>query len=259
MSNRDEDEDKFEPVPVELIYVPPESLGQAPLSPAASGAVQGPNRARTTPNSRHQRLCKVCRHPDRDLIEREFLHWRSPTEISNDYGINDHASITRHANATGLYERRIRSVRSALERVIERAEEATVTGHSIVRAVRAYLCITDDNKWVQPPTVVHIVHSSTGSNSHPEPLAPAVADGSGASPLLQADTKGGVPSSSPAVPQLTEDLGQTSEASEIEGSAPEAGAVKETVLTSYDPAPMVSYPFVPVCPEPGRSPGGRKS
>lgn len=208
---------------------------------------------------RHQRCCRVCRHPDRELIEREFLHWRSPTEISNDYGINDHASITRHANATGLYERRIRSVRCALERVIEQAEEATVTGHSIVRAVRAYLCITDDNKWVQPPTVVHIVHSSAGSNSQPETSIPSVADASGASPLPQADAKAAISSSRPAVPQLTEGLAHASEANEIEGSASAARAAKETVLTiGYDPAPMVSAPFVPVYPEPGRNPGRRK-
>lgn len=209
---------------------------------------------------RHQRCCRVCRHPDRELIEREFLHWRSPTEISNDYGINDHASITRHANATGLYERRIRNVRSALERVIERAEEATVTGHSIVRAVRAYLSITDDNKWVQPPTVVaHIVHSPPGSDSQPETSISSVADASGASPSPQADPKAAIASSPPAVPQLTDGLAQANEASEIEGSAPAARATKEAVLTvGYDPAPMVSAPFVPVYPEPGRNPGRRK-
>ena len=104
---------------------------------------------------RHRRCCRVCRHPDRDLIEHEFLHWCSPTEIANDYKIADRASITRHARATGLYARRMRRVRSALERIIERAEQAAVSGHSIVRAVRAYLCINDDNKWVQPARVAH--------------------------------------------------------------------------------------------------------
>jgi hypothetical protein len=205
---------------------------------------------------RHQRCCRVCRHPDRDLIEYEFLHWCSPTEIAIRYEIADRASITRHAHATGLYAHRTRRVRSVLERVIERAEEAAVNGHSIVRAVRAYLRIKDDDKCVEPPTVAHISHLPACSNFHSEPSTTSLADDSEADTLPQADANSPAPALPPAVPQLTEDLGKEGE---TERTAPEAGAPKQTVLReSYDPAPMVSHPFVPVYPEPGRSPGHRK-
>ena len=113
-------------------------------------------RDRAAPNpSRHQRLCQVCRHPDREAIEHDFLDWRSPIEIAIQYKLSDRASVVRHARAASLVEVRRHNVRAALERVIERAEEADVNGHFIVSAVRTYLRITDDGQLVEPPTRIH--------------------------------------------------------------------------------------------------------
>ena len=67
----------------------------------------------------HTRRCNVCRHPNRKAIEHEFLRWRSPDQIAREYGIPDHSSIYRHVHATGIFARRRKAVRVALESVIE--------------------------------------------------------------------------------------------------------------------------------------------
>lgn len=108
--------------------------------------------------ARHTRKCSVCRHPDRDGIEREFLRWHSPEDIARDYGIADHSSIYRHAHATGLFERRRATIRLALEPIIEQAASVEVTADAVIRAVQAYAHINDAGEWLNPPT--HVVHHS---------------------------------------------------------------------------------------------------
>jgi hypothetical protein len=112
------------------------------------------SRNSATSFSRHKRLCQVCRHPDREAIEHDFLDWRSPIDIAVDYEV-DRTSVLRHARAAGLVQLRRHNIRAALERVIERAEDAAINGHSIVSAVRTYLRITDDGQLVEPPTRLH--------------------------------------------------------------------------------------------------------
>ena len=149
MSDRNEDD--FEPVPVEVIYQPPEAVEQM-LNPAPPPPVNSP---RTKPNPRHQRLCHICRHPAREAIEQDYLDWRSPTEIAIQFKLDDRAWLDCHARAAGLVELRRRTVRRALERIIERAEDADVNAASIVSAVRTYLRVTDDGRLIEPPTHVH--------------------------------------------------------------------------------------------------------
>ncbi|MGA3294899.1 MAG: hypothetical protein ABSE45_13060 [Candidatus Acidiferrales bacterium] len=74
-------------------------------------------------------------------------------------------SLYRHAHATGLYAARQKNLRSVLDRILENAGTIKVTSDSIIRAVRAYTCLTDDNQWIEPPT--QVVFSS-------QLLAPAV-------------------------------------------------------------------------------------
>jgi hypothetical protein len=144
--------------PAEPVDQPPDSEGQD--TPEPSG-LQAPDRALASRTfsgpsfSRHKRMCQVCRHPAREAIEHDFLDWRSPIEIAVDYEVNDRTSVLRHARAVGLVQLRRHNVRAALERVIERAEDAAINGHSIVSAVRTYLRITDDGQLVEPPTRVH--------------------------------------------------------------------------------------------------------
>jgi hypothetical protein len=109
---------------------------------------------------RHQRKCVICSHPDREEIEEAFLDWNGPRGIAYDFSI-DVRGIFRHAHATGLYEIRQQNLRAALDRVLEHADEARVSADSIVRAVRAYTCLTTDNHWVEPPT--NVIFSSTSA------------------------------------------------------------------------------------------------
>ena len=120
----------------------------------------------------HTRRCNVCRHPDRKAIEHEFLRWRSPDKIAREYGIPDHSSIYRHVHATGIFARRRRAVRVALESVIECAEIVKVTASSVVKAVHAYTHLNEFGEWIKHPTkhIVIVQHQNvSGENTHPAP------------------------------------------------------------------------------------------
>ncbi len=106
---------------------------------------------------RHERKCLICNHPDREAIEEEFLHWNGPAEIASRYDVSRHA-IYRHAHAGNLFAERSGKMRSVLDLIIERADCAQVTGDTIIRAVRAYSCLTDDGRWVEPTRRVIVTH-----------------------------------------------------------------------------------------------------
>ena len=134
---------------------------------------RGPQPELKAPLGRHTRKCTVCRHPEREAIELEFLRWRSAQDIADDYGFRDYTSIYRHARAAGLFERRRATVRMALEPIIERAEHARVTAEAVVHAVRTYAQINDSGKWV--PTTAHVVHHSLPGSRTLPPTAPQAA------------------------------------------------------------------------------------
>jgi hypothetical protein len=46
---------------------------------------------------RHAAECKICAHPLREEIEREFINWRSPVSIAKHYKLANRASVYRHA------------------------------------------------------------------------------------------------------------------------------------------------------------------
>jgi hypothetical protein len=85
---------------------------------------------------RHKRNCTICAHLQCDEIERDFINWKSPTAIATDYGLADRTSVYRHAHAFGLFEKRKRNVRAALERIIEKAGEVEVTSSAVVASLR---------------------------------------------------------------------------------------------------------------------------
>jgi hypothetical protein len=113
-----------------------------------------------TPRERHERKCLVCQHPERESIEDMFVHWHQPLRMAHDYDL-PLRSLYRHAHATGLLAARRRNLRCVLEHILEDATRVDVTGDAIVRAVRAYTCLTDDNKWVEPATHVIVSPGST--------------------------------------------------------------------------------------------------
>lgn len=107
------------------------------------------NKADPVALARHRRKCQVCRHPERDIIEREYRDSFGPLAIARSYGIPERA-LFRHLEATGLKSCRRQNLRSALERVLERGVETEIDGATIIQAVKAYCCLTDENKWIEP-------------------------------------------------------------------------------------------------------------
>jgi hypothetical protein len=120
--------------------------------------------------NRHQRKCEICHHPDREAIEEEFVHWHEPYAISRRYSVSKQ-SIYRHAHATGLIAHRRDNTRSILERILEQAAgtETKVTGQTIINALRAYTCLTDDGRWVEPSS--HVVFSTSPALAGPPTIA----------------------------------------------------------------------------------------
>jgi hypothetical protein len=116
-------------------------------------------RARTSPCaarrraalSRHARKCAVCRHPERAAIEQEYLHWRSPERLAQDYHIRDHSSVYRHVHATGLSTRRRGNFRYVLGHIIEQVSRVKPTARDVVNAVIACTHINDAGQWIDPP------------------------------------------------------------------------------------------------------------
>jgi hypothetical protein len=105
--------------------------------------------ALTTVNlGRHRRNCTVCGHAQCAEIEADFVGWRSPAAIAEEYGLADRASVYRHANALGLSDKRKRNVRAALERIIEKAGDVDVTASAVVAAVQAYSKINAAGQWI---------------------------------------------------------------------------------------------------------------
>lgn len=90
----------------------------------------------------------ACAHPQLDEIEGAFVSWRSPIAIAAEFGLKDRASIYRHASALGLFEKRQRNVRAALEKIIERAGDVDVTASAVVAAIQAYSKINSDGEWI---------------------------------------------------------------------------------------------------------------
>jgi hypothetical protein len=101
---------------------------------------------------RHSRRCIICHHPEREAIEEEFVHWRSPSRLAHDYKLSDYRTIYRHARAAGLLLQRRERLHSALDAFVESVDDVTFTGDTILRAMRAYSCIDSHGRWTEIPT-----------------------------------------------------------------------------------------------------------
>jgi hypothetical protein len=87
-------------------------------------------------------------HTQCAAIEADFVSWRSPAAIASEYGLADRTSVYRHAHAVGLFAKRQRNIRAALERIIERAGDVEVTASAVVSAVQAYSKINSAGQWI---------------------------------------------------------------------------------------------------------------
>ncbi len=118
---------------------------------------------------RHSRRCIICHHPEREAIEEEFVHWRAPWKLSQDYKLNDYRTVYRHARAAGLLLQRRERLHSALDAFVESVDDVTFTGDTILRAMRAYSCIDSHGRWTEIPTRVQF---STSTDTHPPQPSP---------------------------------------------------------------------------------------
>jgi hypothetical protein len=98
---------------------------------------------------RHVSQCSVCAHPDRQDIERDFVQWKSPIAIAQDYGRTDRKTIYLHAHAFGLFRKRDQNIRAALTRIIEKARDVEATAAAVVAAVQAYAKINSQGQWIE--------------------------------------------------------------------------------------------------------------
>jgi hypothetical protein len=114
------------------------------------------DRRKGVSRGRHEKSCTICKHPQREEIERDFVGWRSPSEIAKTYRLSDRSTVYRHAHAFGLFAKRRRNVRAALERIIEKAGEVEVTASAVVAAVQAYSKINAEGQWIDRSETVNL-------------------------------------------------------------------------------------------------------
>ena len=132
--------------------------------------------------ARHARKCAVCRHPDREAIEEEFLEWYDVANIAEDYDIADSRTIYRHARATGLLELRRQNLRTQLDNILEH-HLTSVSADAVLRAIRAYSCLDAHGRWTDPPARVtfaverpQVLESVAASSALPPPSLPAATE-----------------------------------------------------------------------------------
>jgi hypothetical protein len=106
--------------------------------------------------ARHARKCTICHHKDRSVIDFDYLNWRSTKQIVRVYALPHRVALYRHAAATGLTALRKSTLHSVLDSIIEQAETVQVTGSTILRAMRAYSCLTKNGDWVDLPKRVAV-------------------------------------------------------------------------------------------------------
>ncbi len=106
-------------------------------------AARGPNPAR------HERDCRICSHPRRQEIEDAFTSWGSASRIAREYGLRNRATVYRHAHAKGLFPKRARNVRAALEKIIEQAGDVPVNAAAVVQAIATYARINAQGQLVE--------------------------------------------------------------------------------------------------------------
>jgi hypothetical protein len=102
--------------------------------------------------SRHARRCCICLHPHRDAIEGDFIRWRSPELIAQDYKIASRNSIYRHAHCVGLYSWRRQELGRVLEGILESAEHIPLElSDVVIRAARIYAHLDERGNLFEPP------------------------------------------------------------------------------------------------------------
>ncbi|HXQ26973.1 MAG TPA: hypothetical protein VN822_11235 [Candidatus Acidoferrales bacterium] len=191
------------PVEVQLVYAPDQAkrLAEAQARVQTKPRPKPKTKRRVRParrvrplistddppeESHHARRCSICSHPARDVIEEAFLQWRNVSDIKYEFHLPSRTTVYSHAHATGLFERRRKNLRAALELIIEEADRVSPTADSIIRAVHALTKINDAGEWIESPAHVVVSSGSALFAPRPSPSALRSSDVSvGGSPIPQ--------------------------------------------------------------------------
>ena len=144
---------------------------------------------------RHRAKCMVCRHEKLAQIETDFIAWRSPAAMVIEYGLEDRASIYRHAHAANLFDRRKRNIRAALENILERSADVDVTASAVVAAAVAYAKINASGQYIDRTESLNV--NDLFDKMSPRELGQYAADGTLPTwfPKIQAYSTAGNPDS----------------------------------------------------------------
>ena len=122
--------------------------------------VVGHRKIRPTPDClRHARKCCICRHPRREEIESDYLFWRNPHQIMKRIRSR---SPRRDLPTRPCHRPRLPPPRECPRRARfhRRANRRRAGNRSmILRAMRAYSCLTSKGRWINPPK--RIIHQIT--------------------------------------------------------------------------------------------------
>ena len=113
--------------------------------------------------ARHQSQCSICLHSQRESIEEDWVNWGNTTVISERYKVSRDA-VYRHACYLDLYQRRQKNIKGALERIIERLDLATLTGSTVLGAIRGYAKLVASEEALQATQA-----AKTGMQEEKEP------------------------------------------------------------------------------------------
>jgi hypothetical protein len=148
---------------VPVAFEPRESNGclSGTSEPPAAPVQRKPRRRKRPARLNYHGIrCAICKHPDREAIEHDFLHWISAPDIAKEFGLGHCRGIYRHAHALGLFKQRAGQLRHRLGLIIEHAANVTPTANDIIRAVRACSCLDEDGHWHEPTRRVIITHQN---------------------------------------------------------------------------------------------------
>ena len=128
----------------------------------------GATRRSSAALARHIRKCAICRHPQREQIEDDFIRWYDPWTIVEDYELPSRSCLYRHVEARGLLARRRRNLRGVAERILENVDSAVITANAVLHAMRLFAHITEDGQWLELPKRAVITHV----HAYPDTAAP---------------------------------------------------------------------------------------
>jgi len=123
--------------------------------PQVTDAPQQKNAAPQVNQGRHEAQCSICKHAQREEIDRAFIDWESPYTIADAFGVA-RASIYRHANALALYEPRERNIKRVLGRIIEHGSTVEVTAAVVVSAVATLSKLNASGQWIDRRETVNL-------------------------------------------------------------------------------------------------------